>query len=132
MIAPSEQTQLRDGCRTRRGLHQGPGNESRDHLLATRQFARFKAPNLVCRSLREFHEGHAATALKCARLSRANAMRLAQTTPVAFGPGGAETHVGRPSTAIFLKQLFAWVDDQASLDRILVSNPTRLYWGAEA
>jgi predicted TIM-barrel fold metal-dependent hydrolase len=37
-----------------------------------------------------------------------------------------------PSTAIFLKKLFSWVDDQTSLDRILVSNPTRLYWDAQA
>jgi predicted TIM-barrel fold metal-dependent hydrolase len=37
-----------------------------------------------------------------------------------------------PSTAIFLEKLFSWVDDQASLDRILVSNPARLYWDAEA
>lgn len=37
-----------------------------------------------------------------------------------------------PTTAVFLRKLFSWVDDQASLDRILVSNPTRLYWDAEA
>lgn len=37
-----------------------------------------------------------------------------------------------PSTAVFLKKLFSWVDDQISLDRILVSNPTRLYWNAQA
>lgn len=37
-----------------------------------------------------------------------------------------------PSTAIFLEKLFSWVDDQACLDRILVSNPARLYWDAEA
>ena len=37
-----------------------------------------------------------------------------------------------PNTAIFLEKLFSWVDDQACLDRILVSNPARLYWDAEA
>lgn len=37
-----------------------------------------------------------------------------------------------PNTAVFVESLFSWVDDQASLDRILVSNPKRLYWGAEA
>lgn len=37
-----------------------------------------------------------------------------------------------PSTAVFLNKLVSWVDDQASLDRILVSNPTCLYWDAEA
>jgi D-galactarolactone isomerase len=37
-----------------------------------------------------------------------------------------------PSTAIFLEKLFSWVDDQACLERLLVSNPARLYWDAEA
>jgi D-galactarolactone isomerase len=37
-----------------------------------------------------------------------------------------------PSTAVFLKRLFSWVDDQTSLDRILVSNPTQLYWSGQA
>lgn len=37
-----------------------------------------------------------------------------------------------PDTTVFLKKLFSWVDDQASLDRILVSNPTRLYWDEQA
>lgn len=37
-----------------------------------------------------------------------------------------------PSTAVFLKKLFSWVDDQTTLDRILVSNPTRLYWNGQA
>jgi D-galactarolactone isomerase len=37
-----------------------------------------------------------------------------------------------PGTAVFLRKLFSWVDDQASLDRILVANPTRLYWDAQA
>lgn len=30
------------------------------------------------------------------------------------------------------KRLFSWVDDQTSLDRILASNPTRLYWNGQA
>ena len=34
-----------------------------------------------------------------------------------------------PDTALLMEKLFSWVEDQASLDRILVSNPTRLYWG---
>lgn len=37
-----------------------------------------------------------------------------------------------PSTAVFMESLFSWVDDQASLERILVSNPKRLYWGEQA
>jgi D-galactarolactone isomerase len=37
-----------------------------------------------------------------------------------------------PSTAVFLKKLFSWVDAQTSLERILVSNPTRLYWNGQA
>ena len=36
-----------------------------------------------------------------------------------------------PSTAVFVEKLFSWVDDQASLNRILVSNPNRLYWDKE-
>jgi predicted TIM-barrel fold metal-dependent hydrolase len=34
-----------------------------------------------------------------------------------------------PDTALFMEKLFSWVEDQASLDRILASNPARLYWG---
>jgi predicted TIM-barrel fold metal-dependent hydrolase len=37
-----------------------------------------------------------------------------------------------PNTAAFVAKLCSWVDDQACLDRILVSNPTRLYWGHQA
>jgi D-galactarolactone isomerase len=37
-----------------------------------------------------------------------------------------------PSTAVFLARLLSWVDDQACLDRILVANPSRLYWNSEA
>lgn len=33
-----------------------------------------------------------------------------------------------PDTAQFVHKLFSWVDDQASLEKILVSNPTHLYW----
>jgi predicted TIM-barrel fold metal-dependent hydrolase len=34
-----------------------------------------------------------------------------------------------PVTALLMEKLFSWVEDQASLDRILVSNPARLYRG---
>lgn len=34
-----------------------------------------------------------------------------------------------PDTTLFMEKLFSWVENQASLDQILVSNPGRLYWG---
>jgi predicted TIM-barrel fold metal-dependent hydrolase len=37
-----------------------------------------------------------------------------------------------PDTAVFLAKLISWVDDQACFDRILVSNPSQLYWNSEA
>jgi predicted TIM-barrel fold metal-dependent hydrolase len=33
-----------------------------------------------------------------------------------------------PSTSLFMEKLMSWADNQATLDRILVSNPARLYW----
>lgn len=34
-----------------------------------------------------------------------------------------------PDTASFMDALFSWVDDQKTLDKILVKNPDQLYWG---
>lgn len=52
---------------------------------------------------------------------------------VVWGSDWPHTSLKRPpSTAVFLEKLFSWVDDQASLDRILVTNPTRLYWNGQA
>ena len=34
-----------------------------------------------------------------------------------------------PDTASFMRHLFSWVDDQETLDKILVKNPGQLYWG---